>query len=154
MTELLLWLHIGFAIFTLGPITAATMSTPRFIRAKNVSVVRYLHTTTRIYGIAAIGVFLFGLVLGREYLGKPYLSISMTLFIVSAVLLFLVDRDQLAAIRVLEGETAEGKGGGGGESTAVAGAAKAQSGRIAAFSGLITLIWLVILVLMVWGSPA
>ena len=48
--RLLLFLHIGFAIFTLGPLTAATMSTPRYIRKRNVVVVRYLHRATRIYG--------------------------------------------------------------------------------------------------------
>lgn len=140
MTDLLLWLHIGFAIFALGPVTAATMSTPRFIRAKDVNVLRYLHKTTRVYAIAAIGVFLFGLILGREYLGKPYLSISMTLFIVAAVLLVIVDRDQITAIRVLSNETPDDD-------------AKVQTGRIAALSGVMTLIWLVILVLMVWGDP-
>ncbi|MET8387091.1 hypothetical protein ABZV14_29250 [Streptosporangium canum] len=140
MTDLLLWLHIGFAIFALGPVTAATMSTPRFIRAKDVNVLRYLHKTTRVYAIAAIGVFLFGLLLGREYLGKPYLSISMTLFIVAAVLLVIVDRDQITAIRVLSNENPDDD-------------AKVQTGRIAALSGMMTLIWLVILVLMVWGDP-
>lgn len=140
MTDLLLWLHIGFAIFALGPVTAATMSTPRFIRAKDVNVLRYLHKTTRIYAIAAVGVFLFGLILGREYLGKPYLSISMTLFIVAAVLLVIVDRDQITAIRVLSNENPDDD-------------AKVQTGRIAALSGMMTLIWLVILVLMVWGDP-
>ncbi|MET8335093.1 hypothetical protein [Streptosporangium canum] len=140
MTDLLLWLHIGFAIFALGPVTAATMSTPRFIRAKDVNVLRYLHKTTRVYAIAAIGVFLFGLLLGREYLGKPYLSISMTLFIVAAVLLVIVDRDQITAIRVLSNENPGDD-------------AKVQTGRIAALSGMMTLIWLVILVLMVWGDP-
>ncbi len=140
MTDLLLWLHIGFAIFALGPITAATMSTPRFIRAKNVGVLRYLHKTTRLYGFASVGVFLFGLLLGREFLGKPYLSVSMTLFIVAAVLLIMVDRDQSTAIRVLDGENPDDD-------------AKVQVGRIAALSGVIVLIWMVILVLMVWGDP-
>ncbi|GAA4223229.1 uncharacterized BrkB/YihY/UPF0761 family membrane protein [Streptosporangium album] len=141
MTDLLLWLHIGFAIFTLGPVTAATMSTPRFIRAKDVNVLRYLHKTTRIYAIAAIGVFLFGLILGREYLGKPYLSISMTLFIVAAVLLVIIDRDQITAIRVLGNENPDD-------------GAKLQTGRIAMLAGIVTLIWMVILALMVWGNPA
>ncbi len=33
--RLVLWLHIGFAIFTIGPVTIAIMSTPRYIRARN-----------------------------------------------------------------------------------------------------------------------
>ncbi|MFJ2028819.1 hypothetical protein [Streptosporangium sp. NPDC087985] len=141
MTDLLLWLHIGFAIFALGPLTAVTMSTPRFIRARDLNVLRYLHRTTRIYAIAAIGVFVFGLILGRGSLGAPYLSASMTLFIVAAVLLVIVDRDQITAIRVLSDENPDGN-------------AKAQTGRIAALSGIVALIWLVILALMVWGSPS
>jgi K+-transporting ATPase A subunit len=140
MTDLLLWLHIGFAIFALGPVTAATMSTPRFIRARNLDVLRHLHRTTRIYAIASVGVFLFGVLLGREYLGRPYLSVSMTLFIVAAVLLVVVERDQGAALRALGNENPEDD-------------AKVQTGRIATLSGLTALIWLVILVLMVWGNP-
>ncbi|GAA0848191.1 hypothetical protein ACFQVD_37905 [Streptosporangium amethystogenes subsp. fukuiense] len=140
MTDLLLWLHIGFSIFALGPVTAAMMSTPRFIRAKNVDVLRYLHKTTRIYGFASLGIFLFGLLLGREFLGRPYLSVSMTLFIVTLGLLFMVARDQGAAIRVLSSESPEDD-------------AKVQTGRIAAFSGVIVLIWIVILALMVWFNP-
>ncbi|MEU4833250.1 hypothetical protein [Streptosporangium sp. NPDC023615] len=140
MTDLLLWLHIGFAIFALGPITAATMSTPRFIRAKDVGVLRYLHKTTRVYGIASVGVLVFGVLLGREFLSRPYLSVSMTLFIVAAVLLVMVDRDQGTAIRVLTSDSPDDD-------------AKVQTGRIAALSGVIVLIWIVILVLMVWGDP-
>jgi hypothetical protein len=141
MTNLLLWLHLGFAIFALGPVTAATMSTPRFIRAKDLNVLRYLHKTTRIYAIAAVGVFVFGVLLGRDYLGKPYLSVSMTLFIVAAVLLVIVDRDQITAIRVLGNENPDDD-------------AKVQTGRITTLSSIVTLIWLIILVLMVWGNPA
>jgi hypothetical protein len=117
------------------------MSTPRFIRAKDLNVLRYLHKTTRIYAIAAVGVFVFGVLLGRDYLSKPYLSVSMTLFIVAAVLLVIVDRDQITAIRVLGNENPDDD-------------AKVQTGRIATLSSIVTLIWLIILVLMVWGSPA
>ncbi|MBB2913392.1 hypothetical protein FHS43_004696 [Streptosporangium becharense] len=141
MTNLLLWLHIGFSIFALGPVTAATMSTPRFIRAKDVNVLRYLHKTTRVYGIASVGVFLFGLILGREFLARPYLSVSMTLFVVAALLLVMVARDQGSAIRVLSSESPDDD-------------AKVQTGRIAAFSGVIALIWIVILILMIWGDPS
>ncbi|MBG0826255.1 hypothetical protein HS041_00445 [Planomonospora sp. ID67723] len=166
MNDLLLWLHIGFAIFALGPVTAATVSTPRFIRARNVDVLRYLHRTTRAYAISAVGVFVFGVLLGREYLGKPYLSVSMTLFIVAAVLLAIVERDQRSAIRILGGagpagdadtgtdagsEPAQTSGEQAGRSPATT---EAQTGRIAALSGVVSLIWLVILVLMVWGNPA
>jgi hypothetical protein len=135
--HLLLWLHIAFAIFALGPVTAATMATPRYIRAKDVGVLRYLHRSTRIFGLISLFVFLSGLLLGGSDLGKPYLSVSMTLFIVAAVLLVIIDRDQSTAISVLSTES-EGDD------------AKVQTGRVATLSGVVSLIFLVILVLMVW----
>ena len=46
--RLLLWFHIGFVIFAIGPVTIASMSTPRYIRARNVGVLRYLSRMTRI----------------------------------------------------------------------------------------------------------
>lgn len=141
LDHLLLWLHIGFAIFALGPLTAVTSVTPRYIRARDVNVLRYLHRTTRLFGLLTIGVFLFGLLLGRGALGAPYLSVSMTLFIVAAVLLVIVERDQRTAIAALSSESTEDD-------------AKVQTGRIAALAGISALLWLVILFLMVFFNPS
>ncbi|TDD79275.1 hypothetical protein [Actinomadura rubrisoli] len=181
--RLLLVLHIGFAIFTLGPLTAATMSTPRYIRKRNVTVVRYLHRTTQIYGLGTLGIFLFGLFLAKGDFAQVWLTVSMTLFVVALVLLLIVERDQRKAVHLLDGAGAaapvaprpateavkgdkEGKGGeeraeaGGGPAAgttapvAVAGGAdiaQVERGRIAAMSGVVALLWLVILVLMVWN---
>ncbi|MFV2174281.1 hypothetical protein ACFHW2_08230 [Actinomadura sp. LOL_016] len=180
--HLLLILHIGFAIFTLGPLTAATMSTPRYIRKRNTSVVRYLNRTTQIYGVACLGIFLFGMFLANGQFDQMWLSASMTLFIVALVLLLIVDRDQRRAVHLLEtagapadagpaagqAEAADGeekprvdKDGhaeraetAAAPKTAASGAdvAQVERGRIAALSGVIALIWLVILVLMVWNG--
>ncbi|HEY1698111.1 MAG TPA: hypothetical protein VGG75_00140 [Trebonia sp.] len=100
----ILWLHIGVAIFTIGPVTAAIMSTPRYIRKRNTLVVGYLHRTTRIYGIASLLVFIFGAVLAGQQgdFSKPWVSISMTLFIVALVLTALIIRDQNRAFEALE----------------------------------------------------
>src|SRR4051794_30006055 len=38
--KLLLWLHIGFAIFAIGPLTALTSAAPRYIRARDLGVLR------------------------------------------------------------------------------------------------------------------
>ncbi|WP_043628772.1 DUF2269 family protein [Nonomuraea candida] len=138
--SLLLWLHIGFAIFTIGPITAATMSAPRAIRNKNVSALQFIQRTTRIYSLASLGVFVFGLALGimigDGLLGRWYMTASMTLFIVAAVLLVIIDRDLRTAVQALSSESADDD-------------AKVENGRIAAISGLLSVIWLVILFLMV-----
>src|SRR6516162_6820055 len=48
-----LWLHIVAAIFTIGPVTAAIMSTPRYIRKRNTVVVGYLVRITEIYTIGS-----------------------------------------------------------------------------------------------------
>ncbi|GAA1570039.1 hypothetical protein GCM10009678_60990 [Actinomadura kijaniata] len=173
--RLLLVLHVGFAIFTLGPLTAATMSTPRYIRKQDVTVVRYLTRTTRIYALGSLGIFLFGMFLAKGQFAKVWLSASMTLFLVALVLLFLVERDQRKAIHLLEVAAAEAPprpaapaespaGDEKGEETAKAAKAGApeerpapradvaqvERGRIAAMSGVVALIWLVILFLMVW----
>ncbi|MEV4455322.1 hypothetical protein ACWEQG_15890 [Microbispora sp. NPDC004025] len=140
LDHLLLWLHIGFAIFALGPLTAVTSVTPRYIRARDLGVLRYLHRATRLFGLLTIGVFLFGLLLGRSALGAPYLSVSMTLFVVAAVLLVIVERDQRTAIAALSSESPEDD-------------AKVQTGRIAALAGISALIWLVVLFLMVFFNP-
>ena len=102
--RLVLWLHIAFVIFTIGPVTAAIMSTPRYIRARNLIVVRYLYRTTRIFVLISLGVLVFGIVLAQQLhdFAKPWLTISMTLFVVALVLLVIVLRDQRKAITAME----------------------------------------------------
>jgi hypothetical protein len=102
--RLVLWLHIGFAIFTIGPITVAIMSTPRYIRARNLTVVRYLYQTTRLFALISLGVLIFGIVLAQQLnvLGKPWLTAALTLFVVAIVLLVIILRDQRKSITALE----------------------------------------------------
>ncbi|MEU7899020.1 hypothetical protein AB0B45_39955 [Nonomuraea sp. NPDC049152] len=138
MNSTLLWLHIAFAIFAIGPLTAVIMASPRAIRAKNAAVLQTLQRMTRIYGFGSLGVLVFGiwLALSLGVIGEWYMTASMTLFLVSLVLLFLVERDLRAAVRVFSTQTTDDD-------------AKVESGRIAALGGLTGLIYLVILFLMV-----
>lgn len=140
LDKLLLWLHIGFAIFAIGPLTVVTSYVPRYIRARDLNVLRFLKRTGRLFGSLTLGVFLFGALLGGADLAKVYLTVSMTLFIVAAVLLIIIDRDMSKALRVLENDNPDDD-------------AKVQTGRIAALGGVTSLIWLVILVLMVFNGP-
>jgi Ca2+/Na+ antiporter len=179
--RLLLILHIGFAIFTLGPLTAATMASPRYIRHRNVAVLRYLNRATRMYGPLTLGIFLFGLFLADGDFARVWLTASITLFVVALGLLLIVERDQRRAVHRLEVAAAEAKPSPkqperpadtpATDKTTdkpVAGAdparparpadtadvpadlAQVERGRIAALSGVIAVLWLVILFLMVW----
>ncbi|MGB6457209.1 MAG: DUF2269 family protein [Streptosporangiaceae bacterium] len=166
--RLVLWLHIAFAIFTVGPVALAISSTPRYIRRRDVPVLRYLNRITMIFTAASLLVLVFGLVLGQidHAFGHPWLSVSLTLFVVAIVLLLLVVRDQRRAIRALaETGTAGGPAVSGdqlagdrGDIPADQAAAAAHAvhiaaverGRIAAIGGIVNVLWLVILVLMVW----
>ena len=100
----ILWLHITAAVFTIGPGTAAIMSTPRFVRKRNTAVVGYLYRTTRIYSIASLLTLIFGLILtGMTHkFSQWWISVSLTLFVVAIVLLVLVVRDQRKALVALE----------------------------------------------------
>ncbi|HEX2314815.1 MAG TPA: hypothetical protein VHJ17_13825 [Thermomonospora sp.] len=171
--RLLLILHVGFAIFTLGPLTAATSATPRYIRRGDLAVLRYLHRGTRLYGLLTLGIFLFGLLLADGDLAQVWLSVSMTLFVVALVLLLLVERDQRRAVHLLEVAAAERQAapaaeaadategaraakpeepGEAGEAAPKPEVAQVERGRIAVLSGVVALLWVVILVLMVWNG--
>jgi hypothetical protein len=187
--HLVLWLHVAFVIFAIGPVTVAIMSTPRYIRQRDIRILRYLSRTTFIFTIGSLGVLIAGFALASMISkeGKPWVIVSATLFLVALVLLFLIHRDQRHAIRALEAASdtatnavaiadeqvsatvdhaAAGMSAGTETTTAtgppVAAAdpaasipshlASVERGRIAMLGGVVSLIWLVILVLMVWNS--
>ena len=177
--RLWVWLHVAFVIFTIGPVTIAILSTPRYIRRRNVAVLRYLLRTTRIFGIASLGVLAFGIVAAQslDKLSSSWITTAETLFVVSLVLLVLIIRDQRRAVVALETASerealaAANPAGPGSTSPGAARddhddapdaqgipvappahAASVERGRIASLAGIVTLIWLVILVLMIWNS--
>ena len=173
--HVILWLHIAAAIFTIGPGTAAIMSTPRYIRKRNTVVVGYLYRITRIYAVGSLLTLIFGLIITQllHDFSKPWVSASITLFVVAAVLLVLIMNDQRKALTALaaaegaadaslrsddpdKGTEEDGAAAGGDQPPATAAAeskiAAVERGRIASMSGVTALIWLAILVLMVWNS--
>ena len=177
--RLWIWLHVAFVIFTIGPVTIAILSTPRYIRTRNVAVLRYMLRTTRIFGTASLGVLAFGIVAAQSLhkLESSWITTAMTLFVVSLVLLVLIMRDQRRAVVALETAserealTTANPAGPKGTTPAAAAkdghddapdaqavpaatphAAPVERGRIASLAGIVTLIWLVILVLMIWNS--
>jgi len=101
--RLVLWLHIGFAIFTIGPVALAISSTPRYIRLRDAAVLRYLSRITVIFTLGSLLVLIAGIVLAEQKhdFSKPWLTVAMTLFVVAIVLLVLVIRDQRRAIKAI-----------------------------------------------------
>ena len=172
--RLIIWLHVAFVIFTIGPVTIAILSTPRYIRTRNVAVLRYMLRTTRIFGIASLGVLAFGIAAAQELhkLRSAWITTAMTLFVVSLVLLVLIMRDQRRAVVALEtaserealatANTPPAPPAPDSQQdapdaqaipvTPAASTASVERGRIASLAGIVTLIWLVVLVLMIWNS--
>jgi Ca2+/Na+ antiporter len=175
-----LWLHVTAAVFTIGPGTAAIMSTPRYIRKENPVLVGYLLRTTRIYSFAALLTLVFGLILTAmtHKFSQWWISASLTLFVVAFVLLLFILHDQRHALSKLDAaagaavaddvegslrsevalEAAADSGAASGARPAATAAtavgelqvAAVERGRITLLGGLTALIWLVILVFMVW----
>jgi hypothetical protein len=156
------------------------MSSPRAIRTRNVVVLQHLLVMTRIFGTASLGVLVFGIILGQQQkdLSQAWLTVSLTLFVVALVLLLLIMRDQRRALVALKladqqeapapqpvvaGELADGERAAEQDAATVEPAAAApvtaashianvERGRIVSLGGVVSLIWLVILVLMVWNA--
>ena len=170
--RLWIWLHMAFVIFTIGPVTIAILSSPRYIRKRNAPLLRYMLRTTRIFGTASLGVLAFGIVAAQSLhkLSDAWITTAMTLFVVSLVLLVLIMRDQRRAVVALEtaserealatANTTPATQDGRDDTpdaqassvSSAAHVATVERGRLASLGGIVTLIWLVILVLMIWNS--
>src|SRR5260370_9607325 len=101
--RLVLWLHVAFVIFTIGPVTLAIMSTPRYIKRRDVRILRYLTRITFVLGVPSLAVLIAGFalasMLGKE--GNWRVIVSATLFVVALLLLGLIHRDQRPSSRGL-----------------------------------------------------
>ena len=179
--RLVLWLHILFVIFTIGPVTIAIMSSLRAIQTRNIVLLRYLLAMTRIFSIASLGVLIFGIILAQQQndLGQAWLAVAITLYVVALVLLVLIMRDQRRALTALkladrqevpapqpavageltaaeraaeEEDAATAEPAAAAPVTAASHIANVERGRIVSMGGVVSLIWLVILVLMVWNA--
>src|SRR5258708_13211389 len=87
--DLALWLHVAFVIFTIGPVTLAIMSTPRYIRKRDIRVLRYLTRMTFIFGIGSLGALLAGFRLATmiSKAGKPRSIVTAAPFLLPPPLL-------------------------------------------------------------------
>jgi cytochrome bd-type quinol oxidase subunit 1 len=102
--NLVLWLHVAFVAFTIGPVTVAVMSTPRYIRQRDTRILRYLNRITFVFGLSTLGVLVAGAALAsmRSVASKPWVIVAETLYLVALLLLALITRDQRKALKALE----------------------------------------------------
>lgn len=117
--NLVLWLHVAFVAFTIGPVTLAVISTPRYIRQRDTRILRYLNRITFVFGLSTLGVLIAGAALASmtSVASKPWVIVAETLFLVALLLLALITRDQRKALKALE-DAAGDSGGSSRNSTA------------------------------------
>ncbi|MBO0802457.1 MAG: hypothetical protein J2P25_05215 [Nocardiopsaceae bacterium] len=139
--RMILWMHVGTAVFTIGPLTVAIWSTPRYIRKGDAILVGYLHRVTQASTVVSLLAFVLGLILAsiRQDFGKPWVAVSMTLFMIALVLLTLIIRDQTSALAALRARSA---------APDLAPQPSPVARRIAILAGIVSLIWLITLLLM------
>jgi hypothetical protein len=139
--RVLLYLHVALVIFTVGPVTAAIMATPRNIKSSDHHVLRMQLRITLIYTGGTLLAAIIGTVLAgvRHETGRPWVIASMTLYVVALVLMVLIMREQRHAIAGLDPEV----------SKPVSNATAARA-RIVVMAGITGVIWLVILIFMIW----
>ena len=140
MKDLLLSLHVLFAIFAVGPLVGTASTAARGIRAGDPAAVAGSARTVRIYAYASIVVALLGLGLVQpkwhNKFSYPWVWISLLLYLVALALALVVLEPALrAAAREL------GSAGGASSSAAA---------RVAGSGGLIALLFAVVVFLMVY----
>lgn len=164
MFTLLKTLHVVFAVFLVGPATLVPMTALRAIRRRDATALHGTARTTMIYTlgtvlVAVVGFGLAGVNSTRYSLGRPWLVISMTMYVIALALALAVLVPCLRRVaKLLEpaapstgDETASDDGDDGAAATTGTDEQRVASlyGRTAATAGLVTVLFLAITVLMV-----
>ena len=135
--NVLLVLHITFAVALIGPVTLATGLFPRYATVAELPVARALLRVSRSYAFASLLVPTVGLILAQRvgYGSAGWVNASLGIYVAAFLLLAaLVVPRQQKVVRGLETGT---------EANA------ADLGLLRGASGIFSLAWLVILYLMV-----
>ncbi|HEX5495994.1 MAG TPA: DUF2269 family protein [Mycobacteriales bacterium] len=140
--KILLTLHLISAVFLIGPLAAAGIQGIRVTRAGDAGGLRATTRLVTIYGWASLAVLVFGLSLvqGKDRgvhvaFGEGWVIASLILFVLAFGLVIGVLRPALrSAVALVEA----------GQSSA------GLTGRVAASSGVVSLLYLALVVLMVY----
>jgi uncharacterized membrane protein len=148
MSKMLIVLHVVGSVFIVGPMAILPMSAMRVLRAGSASQLATLAKSTNLLSLLSLIVAVLGFgVMGANRpdltLTTPWILTSVILYFVAALLsLFLVVPAMRRAARRLEISSSPQGASPQGEDTGYA--------AIAAGSGVVSLLLVVVVVLMVW----
>jgi uncharacterized membrane protein len=144
MGTLLNVLHVVAAVFLVGPMAILPMTAMRAVRAGNGPTVELLARSTRVFSVASLVVAVLGFGVLRTADKRFGLSVTTSWVLTSIVGYLLALALSLAlvvpALSRASGELTAGRADG----------ARGLYGRIAAGSGVVSLLLVAVTVLMVW----
>jgi uncharacterized membrane protein len=144
MDTVLTALHVVAAVFLVGPMAILPMTALRALRAGEWSMVSTLATSTRVFSLASLLVAVLGFGVVGTADERFDLSVT-TSWVLTSIILYVIALALSLAVVVPAMKRAAGElEGGRGE------AARALYVRIAAGSGVVSLLLVAVTVLMVW----
>ena len=144
MDTVLTVLHVVGAVFLVGPMAILPMTALRALRAGEWSMVSTLAVSTRVFSLASLLVAVLGFGVVGTADERFDLSVT-TSWVLTSIILYVIALALSLAVVVPAMKRAAGDlEGGRGE------AARALYGRIAAGSGVVSLLLVAVTVLMVW----
>ena len=144
MDTVLTVLHVVAAVFLVGPMAILPMTALRALRAGEWSMVSTLAVSTRVFSLASLLVAVLGFGVVGTADKRFDLSVT-TSWVLTSIILYVSALALSLAVVVPAMKRAAGElEGGRGE------AARALYGRIAAGSGVVSLLLVAVTVLMVW----
>jgi uncharacterized membrane protein len=144
MNTVLTVLHVVAAVFLVGPMAILPMTALRALRAGEWSMVSTLAVSTRVFSLASLLVAVLGFGVVGTADKRFDLSVT-TSWVLTSIILYVIALALSLAVVVPAMKRAAGElEGGRGE------AARALYGRIAAGSGVVSLLLVIVTVLMVW----
>ena len=140
-------LHVGTAVFIVGPMAILPMTGLRALRSGNATQVRTLAKSTMIFSWLSLLTFIFGF--GAMSMADPKYNLSFTTpWILWSVIAYAIAFVLSAFVVVPQmnkaADAIEAAG------TDAAGTKPAGYGAIAASSGIATLLLVVVVILMIW----
>jgi uncharacterized membrane protein len=144
MDTFLTALHVVGAVFVVGPMAVLPMTAMRAVRAGSAPVVDLLARSTRIFSLASLVVAFLGFAVLGVVAKTDKISVT-TGWVLTAIVLYAVAL-LVSLFLVVPALEAAGTA----LSTGGADAGRAVYGRIAASSGIVSLLLLAVTVLMVW----